>query len=68
MKRITAFVFIELFALVFIFSYLHIFRQSGYGNMMNITGQIGMAIYILLFFIIPGRKKPPSADNKHKLN
>ena len=59
MKRVTAFLFIVLFALVFIFSYLDIFIQIGYGNWMNIIGQVGMAISILLFFIIPGGKQSP---------
>jgi hypothetical protein len=64
MKKIAAFVFILFFALVFILSYMFSIPESKYGNAVNLIGQIGLGVSILIFFIIPGKKRPPKNNNR----
>ena len=59
MKRIVAFIFIVLFAAVFLISCLPGVYDKSYGKKMNVVGQIGMGAGLIVFFILPGKKKVP---------
>jgi hypothetical protein len=63
MKRMIAFIFIFLFSLVFVVSFMFGIPGTAYGKAVNITGQVGLAIGIILFFIFPAKKDAPSKRN-----
>jgi len=54
-----AFLFIILFAIVFILSYMFGIPESKYGKAVNLTGQIGLGVSLLILFILPNRKRAP---------
>ena len=57
MKRMAAFLLILFFAIIFMVSYLPRVYNSHYGKPINMTGQTGLAVSILLFFLLPGKKR-----------
>ena len=59
MKRMVAFIFMCAFALIFLLSYLCKPGNAGYGKTLNMVGQAGLTLSILLFFIFPGKKRIP---------
>ena len=65
MKKMIAFIFIILFAMVFILSYMFGIPESRRGKAINLIGQIGLGASLLVFFILPG-KKIPLTDNKRQ--
>ncbi len=58
-----AFLFLFLFALVFVLSYTDAIQHSRYGQAVNLAGQIGMGASIVLFFILPKTKESPRNKN-----
>ena len=66
MKKMIAFVFVILFAAVFILSYMFGIPESKYSGAVNLTGQIGLGASLLVFFLVPGRNSSPSANNKQQ--
>ena len=63
MKRMASFLFIFISSLVFVCSYMGGIVGSRVGKAMNIAGQTGLAAGIVLFFLRPADKKPPSKGN-----
>ena len=57
MKRMYPFIFILLFAALFITSYYPRIYTSRYGPAWNITTQVGLGAAILLFFITRRKKR-----------
>ena len=59
------FVFIILFAVLFILSYMFGIPESKYGKAVNLTGQVGLGVSLLILFILPGRKRQQN-DNYNR--
>ncbi len=59
-----AFLLICLFAIIFVLSYMPAVNAGRYGNALNIAGQAGLGISLLLFFAIKGKKRPPGGTRR----
>ena len=59
------FVFIILFAALFILSYMFGIPESKYGRAVNLIGQAGLGVSLLILFILPGRKRQQN-DNYNR--
>ena len=60
------FILILLFAILFMASYMPRIFNSHYGKTINITGQAGLGVSILLFLIFNRKKKTISNQNTHR--
>jgi hypothetical protein len=68
MNKFTAFILVLLFAAVYVASFMPVIQQQRFAKVMNITGQIGLAAAILLFLVMPGKKKvQPESKGKGNL-
>jgi len=56
------FVFIILFAALFILSYMFGIPESKYGRAVNLIGQAGLGVSLLILFILPGRKRQQNGN------
>ncbi len=63
MKRIIAFIFVVLFAGLFLVSWLPGIYDKPCGKPMGIVGQVGMGVGIVVLFLVRGKKEIPVARN-----
>ena len=63
MTRGTAFIFIVLFAILFLISCMPGIHGESYGKIMDVAAQIGLGISLLVFFILPPKKKESPKTN-----
>jgi len=68
MKKMVAFILILLFASIFVASYMPRIYSSHYGKIINNTGQAGLTVSILLFFLFNRKKKIPPNPNDREYN
>ena len=68
MKKMIAFILILLFACIFVASYMPRIYNSHYGKAINNTGQAGLTVSILLFFLFNRKKKILPKPNDREYN
>jgi hypothetical protein len=56
MARRVIFVFIFIFSLLFVLSATQAISSKPYGHFLNSSAQIGLAVSLIVFFIIPADK------------
>jgi len=64
-----AFMFVVLFAALFLASWLPGIYDKAYGKTVGTVGQVGMAVSLIVLFLFRGKRKmPPARNNRDEMN